>query len=357
MTKRSTPVPFLALLLACLPLTACKPGEPGVPDMHAYPVSVAYWKRPDRFLVGTFQGGALHSVSVTDAEVTLANPASMPSGHRTALRLAIDEARNRLWVLDFDAAYVYGLSPEGSRIGPLLGRIPVGVDSRIRKGSCFPDMVLDEAGHALVSSNLRSTLAQITLEPGPNPRVSVRHIELKVTDRDRRHFTGITAMALLTEENALVVADARTGTLWRVGRESWQATRMIVPGGVEGACALLPIAKGRGETNTRRLVLSRGFGGGLQVIELPVSGDRGHLGRTLAPADRLVFGLAHRDGIVVFPIGRLMERRDPSGGSASEPMLAAVAVDAAWRCNVPLHARDGRNGLCRVNGFAGGSLR
>ena len=81
-------------------------------------------------------------------------------GDQQALRVRVDTARNRLWVLGLDDVYVYDIASKHLIRRIALPEWYIAVADLI----CNPDMALDRSGAAFISDNLQPTLWEIDPE-------------------------------------------------------------------------------------------------------------------------------------------------------------------------------------------------
>jgi hypothetical protein len=173
-------------------------------------------------------------------------------GRLEALRVQVDVARNRLWVLHGDGVYVYEITTRRriGRIGMFVGE-PV---------NCAPDLALDPSGAAIVSSNVRAVLWRLDPE-----RFEARRQEL-ARDTDRQKVVGFTGLAFA--DGLLFGVDALHGSLWKIDLAAGKAQKLALSSPVRGACGLArqkpaQAAPGRsvvlcavGEKWTRRIEVS-----------------------------------------------------------------------------------------------------
>ena len=171
-------------------------------------------------------------------------------GRLEALRVQVDVARNRLWVLHGDGVYVYEITTRRQigRIGMFVGEPAI----------CAPDLALDPSGAAIVSSSVRAVLWRLDPE-----RFEARRHEL-VRDTDRHKIVGFTGLAFA--DGLLFGVDARQGSLWKIDLAAGKAEKLELSSPVRGACGLArhpDAAPGRplilcaaGEKGIRRIEMS-----------------------------------------------------------------------------------------------------
>jgi len=146
-------------------------------------------------------------------------------GERRALRVRMDAARNRLWVLTLDHIYVYDV--DGKR---LVRRVTLPGWS-VARFVCSPDMVLDRSGSAFISSNVQSRLWKIAAED-----FAVTHHEITLRARENWD-TGFGALAFAAD-GSLFALTAHSGSVWRIDATGSSATEVELSKPVSNACAL-----------------------------------------------------------------------------------------------------------------------
>jgi len=177
-------------------------------------------------------------------------------GRLEALRVQVDVARNRLWVLHGDGVYVYEITTRRQigRIGMLVGE----------PAHCAPDLALDPSGAAIVSSNVRAVLWRLDPE-----RFEARRHEL-VRDTDRHKIVGFTGLAFA--DGLLFGVDARQGSLWKIDLAAGKAEKLELSSPVRGACGL---ARHPNAGSGRSLVLCAVGEKGIRRIEMSPDLRRG----------------------------------------------------------------------------------
>ena len=92
-------------------------------------------------------------------DVPAQGPAATRAGHTSLLqdgiRVRRDEVRNRIWLLGLEDVRVYDATNER-----LIRRVAL-PNWSVARYACDPDMVLDESGSAIVSSNVQARLWRI----------------------------------------------------------------------------------------------------------------------------------------------------------------------------------------------------
>lgn len=122
---------------------------------------------------------------------------------RDALRIKLDSARNRIWLLGLDGVRVY--DTEKKR----LARKVLLPNWNVARLACMPDMALDRTGSAYISSNVQSRLWRIDAE-------TLQVDELEISLRGREHWDmGFGALAFAADGN-LFALTSMGRWLWRV---------------------------------------------------------------------------------------------------------------------------------------------
>src|SRR4051812_5705118 len=107
-------MPFASTLIRSMCISAlglfagCTEPNNQSSSLAQMPTSIAYWQKTDKFITGSFDKAELVTVDRTGSLYS-AIPAGTADGRNRALRLAVDEERQRLWVAQFNAVLVYEL--------------------------------------------------------------------------------------------------------------------------------------------------------------------------------------------------------------------------------------------------------
>jgi hypothetical protein len=152
---------------------------------------------------------------------------SFRKGGREALRIRIDAARSRQWVLTLDGVRVYD-----ARTRALIREIALPGWS-VARILCHPDLALDRSGSALVSSNIEPKLWRID---GDSFEVGMR--EIRLNEREKWDV-GFGALAF-SSEGTLFGLTYRGGTLWRVDIHKGVAHIVRSYPGILKTCELTP---------------------------------------------------------------------------------------------------------------------
>lgn len=124
---------------------------------------------------------------------------------RDALRIRKDTLRNRLWVLTLEEVRVYDTAKNRKR---LIRKIEL-PNWSVAQFICNPDMVLDSAGSAIISSNVQ---ARLLLIDGDSFELRAREITL----REREQWeTGFRALTFAADGSLLALA-SMGGSLWKI---------------------------------------------------------------------------------------------------------------------------------------------
>ena len=122
---------------------------------------------------------------------------------REAIRVRMDTARSRLWVLGLEHVRVYDTATK-QRIRQV--QLP---SWSVYDTDCMPDLVLDASGSAFVSSNVVAQLWRIDAD---SFEVAVHEITLRAREK---WDTGFAALAF-TRDGALHALTSTANSLWNI---------------------------------------------------------------------------------------------------------------------------------------------
>jgi hypothetical protein len=125
------------------------------------------------------------------------------TNERNALRIRTDTARNRLWVLGLDDVRVFDTTKQQ------LMRKVVLPNRSVARFICPPDMVLDDSGSAIISSNVQARLWRIDADS-----FEVKQHEIRLQGREQWD-TGFGALAFAAD-GALYALTSSAGSLWKI---------------------------------------------------------------------------------------------------------------------------------------------
>lgn len=147
-----------------------------------------------------------------------AGPATARHGPVPKVRVQLDAARNRVWLLTAEGLAVYEPEVPGRVLQvPLLGWQISG-----RPAGCVPEFALGPKGEAVIASDSVPVLLRV--DPGTlaTARYPLRLDDGSATDRD----TGVAALRYDAARGVFLAVSRRDGTLWRIDRELRKATRI-----------------------------------------------------------------------------------------------------------------------------------
>lgn len=216
----------------------CKPQDNWLfwkdPSPLWHPTALAYWPAQDALIVGSHQDGALVLLPLDPTKTQKRILAPHADGKYGAARVRVDEKRNRLWVLDHGAFYVYDLGSFR------LVKDGVFLATRASARHCLPDLALAPDGSAFISDNTRGHLY----------RVDGESIELtpwySPSGENGPGSEGFSALAVTHDEKWLLAGSSASGALWRFDLHTGRAEQVAPRGRLEGVCglALRPSARG-----------------------------------------------------------------------------------------------------------------
>jgi hypothetical protein len=135
------------------------------------------------------------------------------------LRVQPDAARNRRWVLNGDAVYVYDTARRR-----LIQRVDLPDWFYVNEAySCPPDLAIAPSGAALVTSNIVPTIWQIDPQT-----LSARQHRL-VLDADNDKDVGFTGLAYARGGKDLYGVSSVTGTTWKIDLLADRAQKVFLP--------------------------------------------------------------------------------------------------------------------------------
>jgi hypothetical protein len=155
-------------------------------------------------------------------------PAAYKAGERGVLRMKVDGARGRLWVLGVDGVRVYDTAQKRQ-----IRRIVL-PNWDVARFICDPDMVLDASGSALVSSNVRAKLWRIDADT-----FELQERDIRLQEREQWDI-GFGPL-MLAADGSLLALSSTGGWLWRidVGAGTASLWNWGVP--ILNVCDLTPI--------------------------------------------------------------------------------------------------------------------
>lgn len=143
-----------------------------------------------------------------------------------ALRIQVDAQRQRVWVLNFDAVYLYDV-PKGRLIKRIeLPNWTVANEIAV----CAPDLALTLAGAALVTSNVVPTIWVVD----PQNLTAREHI-LKL-DADNDKDVGFTGLAFGRSVRDLIGVSSLHGSAWKIDIAAGKAYKVRLSEPIRGAC-------------------------------------------------------------------------------------------------------------------------
>ena len=129
------------------------------------------------------------------------------TGEPDVLRIREDLVRNRLWVLTLDEVRVYNTATTGKR---LIRKIAMPNWSVVGfRNVCMPDMALDRAGSAYISSNGQARLWRIDAD-----RFDLKDYAISFHEKEGRDI-GFGALAFAAD-GTLFARTTPGGSLWKI---------------------------------------------------------------------------------------------------------------------------------------------
>ena len=192
-------------------------------------------------------------------------------GPQRALRVKVDAARNRLWVLALEHVYVYDIT------GKQLIRRVVLPHRSVAGFVCAPDMALDRSGSAFISSNVESRLVKIDAE---DFGIKAQEITLRAgANRD----IGFGALAFAAD-GALFALTAHEGSLWRIDAATLNASEVELSERMLGVCTLTAPRQSFQSAQLRAVVLCAAADKNVRHIVISPDFTRGHVSTEKCPS-------------------------------------------------------------------------
>ena len=162
-------------------------------------------------------------------DVPAQGPAASRAGHSSFLqdgiRVRRDAVRNRIWLLGLEDVRVYDATSER-----LIRRVALPGWS-VARNACDPDLVLDESGSAIISSNVQARLWRID---GGTLTVSERDITLQ----ERENWdVGFTALAP-ADNGKLLAVTSLAGSFWSIDLDKGIALMAAPSAALQNLCGL-----------------------------------------------------------------------------------------------------------------------
>ena len=140
---------------------------------------------------------------------------SQQTSDRDILRTREDVLHNRLWVLTLDEVRVYNTAPTGKK---LIRKIALPNWSVVGfRNVCMPDMALDRAGSAVISSNGQARLLRIDAD-----RLELKDFAISFNEKEGRDI-GFGALAF-AGDGTLLARTTPGGILWKIDIAKANAT-------------------------------------------------------------------------------------------------------------------------------------
>ena len=160
-------------------------------------------------------------------------PAQGPAATRTdhssflqdGIRVRRDAVRNRIWLLGLEDVRVYDAANER-----LIRRVAL-PNGSVARYACDPDMVLDESGSAIISSNVQARLWRID---GGTFTVSERDITLQ----ERENWDVGFAALVPAGNGKLLALTSLAGSFWSIDLNKGIAHRAAPAAALQNLCGL-----------------------------------------------------------------------------------------------------------------------
>ena len=162
-------------------------------------------------------------------DVPAQGAAATRAGHSSVLqdgiRVRRDAARNRIWLLGLEDVRVYDAANER-----LIRRVALPGWS-VARNACDPDLVLDESGSAIISSNVQARLWRID---GGSFTVSERDITL----HERENWEVGFAALVPAGKGKLLALTSQAGSFWSIDLDKGIAHMAAPSAALQNLCGL-----------------------------------------------------------------------------------------------------------------------
>ena len=167
-----------------------------------------------------------------------------PESRPPKVRYQLDAARDRVWFLTRDGAFLYDVAKSEKIVVPLPDWLWVDTPY-----GCLPDLALGPKGEAVITSNILPTLWRIDPE---TLAVSVHPLAL---DADADKDVGFSGLAYSSEHTAFFAVSYVHGSLWRIDPLFRRAQKISLSAPIPKACGLVVQPRIVQQRTNRRAVL------------------------------------------------------------------------------------------------------
>jgi hypothetical protein len=276
---------------------------------EGYPRGIDYNATNDRLVESHYLRRSIRELDSTGRLIASAPFGTGRGPGARTLRIKIDSARGRLWVLDIGDLYVYDTATRR-----LIRRVPLPgwFTARI---NCIADMALDGSGALFISNNILPKLWRV--DP-MTFRVTEHNL---ILSGDQGRDMGFSGLAFAGDPDGPYAVDAVSGSLWRIDIRNDRAYQVELSAPVRGACALASRTEGAGQDLKLFVLVANGFPNDVQRIDLSADRKEGRVtARIMADSVSMPAGLVTvKDHIYALD---LRPAAPPKAGGRGKPDLA-----------------------------------
>lgn len=256
--RRKHPKGIVALI-AALGLAGCVSDEHDwirSPAFGArlFPAAIDYWPEAGGLVFGDYGRGTVAVLPDSGGMPHTLLKIAAAARDRRVLRVRVDRAHGRLWVLTPRTAHVFDLKSRKT-----VARIawPGAVPSPL---NCLPDLALDAQGNAYISDANRPVLYRAGYS-----RHELRTLHIRASEPPSPTAVaglGFSALALHPNGSDLLAGSAASGTLWTVSAQTGAAREIRLSKNLKGICGLAVRPRGhdgRHSGEQVRLLATLGF--------------------------------------------------------------------------------------------------
>lgn len=249
----------IVALITALGLAGCVGDEHGwirSPAFGArfFPAAIDYWPEAGGLVFGDYGRGTVAVLPDSGGMPQTLLEIAAAARDRRVLRVRVDRAHGRLWVLTPRTAHVFDL-----RSRTTIARI-AWPGAALSPLNCLPDLALDAQGNAYISDTTRPVLYRAGYLGH-----ELRALHVRATGSpSATALAGLGFSALAPHPNGtdLLAGSAASGTLWRVSPQTGSAREIRLSKDLKGICGLAVRPRGRGARHPAeraRLIATLGF--------------------------------------------------------------------------------------------------
>lgn len=292
-------------VLLVLSLNGCNPEAGGRSDVvwisatrAIHPTAVDLVPSRGTLLIGSYRDGSVWESVPRPGTLARIRIPTAGRGLRQAIRLKVDEPRDRLWILGHGMLHLHRLST-----GLSIRSLPVPA-RRLWAASCLPDLAIDRDGRPVISDTDELRLLVVGGEAESLEEQPLLGVPGGL-------HGGLSALAFTPDMRFLLAASAQSGALLRVDPRGVDVTVVSRPGTFPGACGMALTR--HPERDEWMLHVSGGFHENLYAATLARDFSRLVRGPTQRRIGGTPVGLALVGSDLVISVSQLKQHADFGG--------------------------------------------